>query len=65
LPSLLLSPSLRDEEFREYMRQLSRAIAPGDASTLGVADNVMPDSLIDRIEWVTELVEKPGRYPVS
>ena len=65
LPSLLLSPSVKEEEFRAYMDQLFKTIAPGDAFILGVADNVMPDSLIDRVAWVSEIVEERGWYPVG
>jgi len=65
IPSLLLSPSVPEEEFRAYVRQMFRVIAPGDAFILGVADNVMPDSLIERIAWVSQVVEEWGRYPIS
>jgi hypothetical protein len=64
LPSLLLSPSIPEAEFREYMVKLLKTIAPGDAFILGVADNVMPDSLIERVAWVSEMVEEAGWYPI-
>ena len=64
LPSLLLAPSVPEEEFREYMHRLFDTISPGDAFILGVADNVMPDSIIDRIAWVSDLIEERGRYPI-
>ena len=47
------------------MRDVFRIIAPGDAFILGVADNVMPTSLIERVERVSELVEQYGSYPVQ
>ena len=65
LPSTLLSPSVPEEDFREYMHRLLATIAPGDAFILGVADNVMPDSLIERVAWVTELIEERGWYPIG
>ncbi len=65
LPSVLLSPSVPEEEFRTYVDRLFDVIAPGDAFILGVADNVMPDSLIDRVAWVSEQVEQRGWYPVG
>jgi len=65
LPSLLLSPSVSEDEFRAYMRHLLRVVAPGNAFILGVADNVMPDSLIERVAWVSELLEREGRYPLG
>ena len=65
LPSLLLSPSVSESEFRDYVLRMLRIIAPGDAFILGVADNVMPDSLIERVAWVSDLLREHGRYPLS
>jgi len=65
LPSVMLSPHIREEEFRAYVAYILRAVAPGDAFILGVADNVMPDSLIERIEWISEYMDKHGAYPLS
>ena len=65
LPSVLLSPSTPEEDFRDYVRKLTRVIAPGDAFILGVADNVMPDSLIDRVAWVSDYLEELGQLPFS
>jgi uroporphyrinogen-III decarboxylase len=65
IPSLLLSPSVPEEEFRQYVERLFDVIAPGDAFILGVADNVMPDSKIDRVAWISEFVERRGYYPLS
>jgi hypothetical protein len=65
VPSVVLEPSFPEEEFEEYMRGVFRAIAPGDAFILGVADNVMPTSIIERVERISELVEEHGNYPVQ
>ena len=65
VPSIVLEPTFPEKEFEEYMRGLFRAIAPGDAFILGVADNVMPTSLIERVERISELVEAHGAYPVK
>jgi hypothetical protein len=64
LPSLLLAPSVREEEFREYVQHLFDVVAPGDAFMLAVADNVMPDSVIERVAWVSDVVEERGWYPI-
>jgi hypothetical protein len=64
LPSLLMAPSISEEEFRAYMRHLLKVIAPGDAFILGIADNAMPDSVIDRVAWVTEFLAEHGEYPL-
>lgn len=65
LPSLLFSPSVPEAEFRAFVLEQFDIIAPGDAFILGVADNVMPDSLIDRVAWVSEQVEARGWYPIG
>ncbi|MHB0857645.1 MAG: uroporphyrinogen decarboxylase family protein [Anaerolineae bacterium] len=65
LPSLLLSPSVPEDEFRSYVEEMLRVVAPGDAFILGVADNVMPDSLIERVAWLTEIIAQRGTYPLA
>lgn len=65
LPSVLLSPSVPEAEFQAYVDELFDVIAPGDAFILGVADNVMPDSLISRVAWVSEQVATRGWYPIG
>lgn len=64
VPSVLLSSWYSEEEFRAAVRRVLRAAAPGDAFILGIADNVMPDSLIERVEWMSRLVESEGGYPL-
>lgn len=65
LPSVLLEPHVPEEDFRAYVRGVFDTVAPGDAFILGVADNVMPTSIIDRIAWVSEQVESLGRLPIG
>jgi len=65
VPSIVLEPTFPEAEFEAYMQQLFRTIAPGDAFILGVADNVMPTSLIQRVERISDLVEQHGTYPVQ
>ena len=65
IPSLLFAPTFPEEEFRRQIEELFAAIAPGDAFILGVADNVMPDSVIDRVAWISDYVEKNGDCPLT
>jgi hypothetical protein len=65
IPSTLLSPNVSEEEFRSYVADLFRTIAPGRAFVLGVADNVMPDSLIDRVRWISDYVRENGNCPIA
>ena len=65
VPSVILEESVSDAQFEAYMEDLFRTIAPGDAFILGIADNVMPTSLISRIRRISELVEQHGNYPIA
>jgi hypothetical protein len=64
VPSVILERTFTDQEFEDYMLDVFRTIAPGDAIILGVADNVMPRSMIERVERISEMVEQFGQYPV-
>jgi hypothetical protein len=65
LPSLLFAPSVPEDEFRAYVHHALDVLAPGDAVILGVADNVMPDSVIDRVAYVQQVVEERASYPIQ
>jgi uroporphyrinogen-III decarboxylase len=65
VPSVILEEPYTDEQFEQYMDQLFHTIAPGDAFILGIADNAMPDSKIERIERVAEMVHERGAYPMG
>ncbi len=65
VPSVVLEEGYPEEDFEAYMDDLFRTIAPGDAFILGVADNVMPTSMISRVRRITEMVEEKGQYPIG
>ncbi len=65
IPSTLLCDPVTDQEFEDYMRDLFCAIAPGDAFILGVADNIMPESKLERLRRVGAIVRERGRYPIK
>ena len=65
VPSSILEDPYTDEQFERFMDDLFRAIAPGDAFILGIADNAMPGSKIERIKRITQLVQERGRYPID
>jgi hypothetical protein len=62
---VMLSEPVSTDEFEEYMFNLFRTIAPGDALILGVADNVMPEAKLERIERASEMAEEYGKYPIQ
>jgi hypothetical protein len=43
---------------------LFRIIAPGDAFILAVSDNIMPETKLERLVRVAEMVEEYGAYPI-
>ncbi len=65
IPSAILEPPYTDEQFEQFMDDLFRTVAPGKALILGIADNAMPGSKIDRIRRITELVRQRGTYPIE
>lgn len=65
VPSVILEEPYSDREFDDHMHGVFRAIAPGDAFILGVADNVMPGAKIERLERISKMVEEDGAYPVT
>ncbi len=65
VPSVILEEPYAEEQFEQYMDDLFRTIAPGGAFILGIADNAMPGSKIERIKRITELVEQRGDLPLS
>ncbi len=66
IPSIIMEEEFfTDEEFEEYMIDLFRTIAPGDAFILGVSDNVTAPAKLERVSRVTEMIEQYGKYPVS
>lgn len=65
IPSVVLEPNYPEEEFEKYVLDVFRTIAPGDAFILGIADNLMPTSVIERVERISELVEQHANYPIK
>ena len=65
VPSVILEPTYSESEFEQYMAQIFRTAAPGEAFILGVADNVMPDALISRLERISKMVEAWGEVPID
>lgn len=65
LPSVLLESAYPVEAFERYMRNLFGTIAPGNAFILGVADNIMPGALLERLERVAEMVDEWGACPID
>jgi 5-methyltetrahydrofolate--homocysteine methyltransferase len=66
IPSnLLLAEAATEEDFKNYLGRLFKAVAPGNRLILGVADTVPPDAVFDRLCRIAERVEKEGRLPLQ
>lgn len=59
VPSVILCPiSYSFEDFREYMKALFKSIRKHKPRfILGVSDNVMPQASLDRVKYITDMVE--------
>jgi len=64
IPSVIMCDPFTDEAFEDFMIDVFRTVAPGDAFILGVADNVMPEAKFDRIVRIGQLVHEYGLYPI-
>jgi hypothetical protein len=65
VPSVILEDAYSDDVFEAHMREVFRTVAPGEAFILGVADNVMPNARLDRLERITEMVEAWADCPID
>jgi len=55
---MVLDAPAREEEIDGYLRNMSQTIAPGGRVHPGVADTVMPFSLIERVERIRDRVDE-------
>jgi hypothetical protein len=64
VPSVILEEPYTQEQFERHMDEVFRTVAPGRAFMLGIADNAMPGSKIERIEQITQMVAQRGQLPM-
>jgi uroporphyrinogen-III decarboxylase len=62
VPSVILEEAVSDDQFEKYMQDIFDAVKPGDRFILGIADNMMPTSMLSRVKRVGELAEQQGTY---
>ena len=63
LPGVYFTDKVSDAEFDRHVRSVLRVMTSRPKYVLGVADQVPPDGLENRIRRVAELVEQFGAYP--
>jgi hypothetical protein len=64
VPFSVLTPAFSDEEFMAQIEDLYRSVAPGDRFILGFGDNVPPEALFHRIQWLARFSEAHSAYPI-
>ena len=62
IPGVLFTPSSSDEEFERFAITVIKQMVSKPQYVLGIADQIPPDGIIDRIKKITDLVEKYGKY---
>lgn len=62
IPSVILEETTSDEQFEIYLEEIFDAVKPGDNFILGIADNMMPASMMSRVKRISELTEQQGTY---
>jgi uroporphyrinogen-III decarboxylase len=65
IPSAMLGEEFSEEDFEPFLRNIFSEAAPGDGFILGVGDNVMPESVFDRVRRVRHYVDKYAAYPIT
>ena len=65
MANCILEETYPDEQFGQYMANLFKTVAPGDAFILGVSDNVLGTSRLNQVLGVSEMVEEHGDYPIA
>lgn len=65
IPSILLEAPVPEDVFRGFVTALINHLAPARRIILGVGDQVIGTSLIERVRYVSDYLEKFGWYPLS
>ena len=62
IPGVYFTANVSDQEFERHVKHVIRIMAQEPRYVLGVADQVPPDGLEERVKRVAELVERYGKY---
>jgi len=65
IPGALFIPSVSDEDFEEFVKKVIGIMVSEPRYVLGIADQIPPDGIIERVGVVSDLVEKYGKYPLD
>jgi hypothetical protein len=62
LPGIVFTPAVTEADFEQHVAVMIRLMKQRPQYVLGVADQVPPDGLIERVARVAELCDQLGRY---
>jgi len=63
--SLLLEETASEQDFKDYLDNFFKAVAPGTRIIVGIADTTPPNAIFDRLVRLGERVDKEGRLPLA
>ncbi len=64
IPSAMLGEEFSEESFKDFIKGIFSEAAPGDGFILGVGDNVMPESVFERVRRVRGYVDEYAVLPI-
>ncbi|MCL4384840.1 MAG: hypothetical protein M1326_00790 [Cyanobacteria bacterium] len=62
IPGALFTPSTSNEYFEEFVKKVIGVMISEPRYVLGIADQIPPDGIIERVKIVSDLVERYGIY---
>ena len=62
IPGAFFTPLVSDEEFEKFVLEVIKIMVSEPRYVLGLADQIPPDGIIERVKTVSDLVEKYGFY---
>ncbi len=65
IPSTVVLPETSDADFEAYLDGFFRAVAPGSRLVVGIADEVPPKAIFERLQRIGERIEREGALPLK
>jgi uroporphyrinogen-III decarboxylase len=62
IPGALFTPSISEDNFEKFVIDVIKIMTAEPKYVLGIADQIPPDGIIERVKKVSDLVEKYGKY---
>jgi len=62
IPGIFFTPTVSDEEFEKFVSKVIKIMISEPKYVLGIADQIPPDGIINRVKVISDMVEKYGLY---